>query len=95
MFIGFFLHSNKYNLNNDKKEISLKEKLDEFIYNIKYIPKDDIKYAIIEQYLQNSNYIKNSPKIKLNEFFEVEEKKKPKIKIHQESIIITNYYGME
>ena len=69
------LNSNNNNLNNnDKNKISLKEKLDEFIYNIKYISKEDIKYSIIEQYLLNSNYIKNTSKIKLNEVFEVEEK---------------------
>ena len=67
------LHPNISN-NLDNKKISLKEKLDEFIYNIKYVPKDDIKYAIIEQYLLNSNELKNSSKIKLNEVFEVEEK---------------------
>ena len=78
--ISGILHSHIDNLNNEKNEISLKEKLDEFIYNIKYIPKEDIKYAIIEQYLLNSNYIKNSPKIKLNEIFEVEEKKKAQSK---------------
>ena len=70
------LHSNQLNLNNstDNDKISLKEKLDEFIYTIKYIPKDDLKYSIIEQYLLNSNELKNTSKIKLNEIYEVEEK---------------------
>jgi poly [ADP-ribose] polymerase len=68
------LLSNNNKINNDKNEISLKEKLDEFKYNIKYLPKDNLKYEIIEQYLLNSNYVPNSPKIKLNEVFEVEEK---------------------
>ena len=68
------LHSNNNIINNDKNEISLKEKLDEFKYNIKYLPKENLKYSIIEQYLLNSNYIPNSPRIKLNEVFEVEEK---------------------
>ena len=75
--VSGILHSNKnYNLNdnNDKNKISLREKLNEFKYNIKYISKDDIKYSIIEQYLLNSNNIKNSSKIKLNEVFELEEK---------------------
>lgn len=64
-------------LNSEKdneEKISLKEKLDEFIYTINYIPKEDVKYQIIEQYLVNSNDIKNSPKIKLNDLFEVAEK---------------------
>ena len=70
------LHSSNNDSKNesDKNKISLKEKLNEFKYNIKYIPKEDIKYAIIEQYVLNSNSIKNSSKIKLNEVFEIEEK---------------------
>ena len=69
------LHSNINVDNNDNNGISLKEKLDEFIYNIKYIPKEDIKYEIIQQYLMNSNYLENTSKIQLNDVFEVEEKK--------------------
>ena len=61
-----------------KSEISLKEKMDEFIYNIKYIPKEENIYSIIEQYLSKSNQIKNSPQIKLNDLFLVEEKEKSK-----------------
>ena len=69
------LHSNINVDNNDNNGISLKEKLDEFIYNIKFIPKEDIKYEIIQQYLMNSNYLQNTSKIQLNDIFEVEEKK--------------------
>ena len=71
--ISGVLHSNN-NTDQNKNQISLKEKLDEFIYNIKYVAKDDLNYNIIEQYLLNSNEIKNSPKIRLNDVFEVEEK---------------------
>ena len=66
--------------NEGKDEISLKEKLDEFIYNIKFIPKDDNIYSIIDKYLSKSNQIKNSPKIKLNDLFWVEEKNAMNIK---------------
>ena len=57
-----------------KDEISLKEKLDQFIYNIKFIPKEDNVYSIIDKYLSKSNQIKNSPKIKLNDLFIAEPK---------------------
>ena len=62
------LHSNINENNNDNNGISLKEKLDEFIYNIKYIPKEDIKYEIIQQYLMNSNSLENTSKIQLFSF---------------------------
>ena len=58
----------------EKSEISLKDKLNEFIYDIKYISKEDNIYSIIDEYLSKSNQIKNSPKIKLNDLFKVEEK---------------------
>jgi hypothetical protein len=49
--------------------------MDEFIYDIKYIPKEENIYSIIDKYLSKSNQIKNSPKIKLNDLFIVEGKK--------------------
>ncbi len=94
--VSNILHSDKNdsNKNKDKNEISLKDKLDEFIYDIKYLPKEDIKYAIIEQYLMNSNYIKNSPRIKLNEVFKVEEKKTTKNKLNIKSNKKLLWYGV-
>ena len=73
------------NKKEGKNEISLKEKMDEFIYDIKYIPKEEKIYSIIEQYLSKSNQIKNSPKIKLNDLFLVEEKEQTKNKEHKYS----------
>jgi poly [ADP-ribose] polymerase len=92
--VSGILHSNKNEKNNDKKEISLKEKLDEFMYDIKYLPKEDINYSIIEQYLMNSNYIKNSPRIKLNEVFKVEEKKTTQNKLNLKSNKKLLWYGV-
>ena len=77
---GILQQDKKENLNEGKDEISLKEKLDEFIYNIKFLPKDDNVYSIIDKYLSKSNQIKNSPKIKLNDLFIVEEKNISNIK---------------
>ena len=92
--VSGILHSNKNEKNKDKKEISLKEKLEEFMYDIKYLPKEDINYSIIEQYLMNSNYIKNSPRIKLNEVFKVEEKKTTQNKLNLKSNKKLLWYGV-
>ena len=74
--VSGILQQTKSNDNKEEKnEISLKEKMDEFIYDIKYIPKEENIYSIIDKYLSKSNQIKNSPKIKLNDLFIVEEKK--------------------
>ena len=59
---------------DEKNEISLKDKLNEFLYEINYISKEEKIYSIIDKYLSKSNEIKNSPKIKLNELFSVKEK---------------------
>ena len=77
---GILQQDKSKSMNEGKDEISLKEKLDEFIYNIKFIPKDDNIYSIIDKYLSKSNQIKNSPKIKLNDLFWVEEKNAMNIK---------------
>ena len=71
---GILQQTNTNDKNEKKNEISLKEKMDEFIYNIKIIPKEEVIYSIIETYLSKSNQIKNSPKIILNDLFQVEEK---------------------
>ena len=80
---GILQQNNKNN--EGKNEISLKEKIDEFIYDIKYIPKEENIYSIIDQYLSKSNRIKNSPKIKLNDLFLVKEKDKSKNNEHKDS----------
>ena len=71
---GILQQANNNDKNENKNEISLKEKIDEFIYNIKLISKEEVIYSIIDTYLSKSNQIKNSPKIRLNDLFEVEEK---------------------
>ena len=71
---GILQQTNTNDKNEKKNEISLKEKMDEFIYNIKIIPKEEVIYSIIDTYLSKSNQIKNSPKIILNDLFQVEEK---------------------
>ena len=71
---GILQQANNNDKNEKKNEISLKEKIDEFIYNIKLISKEEVIYSIIDTYLSKSNQIKNSPKIRLNDLFEVEEK---------------------
>ena len=71
---GILQQTNTNDKNDKKNEISLKEKMDEFIYNIKIIPKEEVIYSIIDTYLSKSNQIKNSPKIILNDLFQVEEK---------------------
>ena len=71
---GILQQTNNNDKSDKKNEISLKEKMDEFIYNIKIIPKEEVIYSIIDTYLSKSNQIKNSPKIILNDLFQVEEK---------------------
>ena len=62
------------NNNKEKNEISLKEKLNEFKYDVAYVSKEENIYSIIDKYLSKSNEIKNSPKIKLIDLFSVKEK---------------------
>ena len=62
------------NNNKEKNEISLKEKLNEFKYDVTYVSKEENIYSIIDKYLSKSNEIKNSPKIKLIDLFSVKEK---------------------
>ena len=73
---GILQQSNSGDKTEQKKEISLKEKLSEFIYDIEYISDKENIYTIIDKYLSKSNQIKNSPKIKLNDLFKVSEKNK-------------------
>ena len=71
---GILQQTKNNDKDKEKSEISLKDKLNEFIYDIKYISKEENIYSIIDEYLSKSNQIKNSPKIKLNDLFKVEEK---------------------
>ena len=59
---------------NSEQKISLLSKLNELSYTIKIVPKTSSIYTLIEKYLSNSNTINNSPKIILNDLFELNPK---------------------